>query len=284
MTLVAALRHPFDYRLGARLCVALLVLLWSGTAGAQRSGSAPRALENAVALAQEADFASALKLFDAAEAGRGLSFEEAQTLCAERAVVYFAVGERQKMRSDLARLAALNPAYQMERRVPPAVRAAFEEVRADAAVLSVSVHAEPAASGVTLVTDVKGDPAGVVREVRIFVRDEGGYRVHEGASATLRDVRGAQYYVEAVGPGGAVIVREGSASEPLLWGVLSPGAESVVPGPGESIADAKGDDGVSVWWWIGGGTALAATATVVAVLLAGSSAPSETRFTGPMVQ
>lgn len=284
MTLVAANKHPLGYRLCALSCVVFSLLLCTVTASAQRGGSAPRALENAIALAQEADFASALKLFDAAEAGRGLSFEEAQRLYAERAVLFFAVGEHGKMRADLTRLSTLNPAFQMGRRVPPAVRDAFEELRSEASVLTLSVHGEPSASGVSLVAEVEGDPASVVRSVRIFVRDEGGYRLHEGGNVTLHGVRGAQYFAEAVGAGGAVIVREGSADEPLLWGVLSPGVQTEVPGPGDVLSDAKGDDGLSVWWWIGGGTALAATAAVVAIVATGSSSSSETRFSGPMVQ
>lgn len=86
-------------------------------------------LDRAVASYEEANFETALRMFDAAARNADLSVEELLELFEMRALVHHALGDDTAMRSDLRRLNAVRPSYQLGRLAPPPVRAAFEEIR-----------------------------------------------------------------------------------------------------------------------------------------------------------
>jgi len=86
-------------------------------------------LDRAVASYEEASFETALRMFDAAARNADLSVEELLELFEMRALVHHALGDETAMRSDLRRLNAVRPSYQLGRLAPPPVRAAFEEIR-----------------------------------------------------------------------------------------------------------------------------------------------------------
>jgi len=100
-------------------------------------------LDRAVASYEEANFETALRMFDAAARNADLSVEELLELFEMRALVHHALGDDTAMRSDLRRLNAVRPSYQLGRLAPPPVRAAFEEVReANDGALGVELRIE----------------------------------------------------------------------------------------------------------------------------------------------
>ena len=90
-------------------------------------------LDRAVAAYEEANFETALSTFDAAARNADLSVEELLELFEMRALVYHALGDEAAMRSDLRRLNAVRPSYQLGRLAPPPVRSAFEAIRGSTA-------------------------------------------------------------------------------------------------------------------------------------------------------
>ena len=111
--------------------------------------------------------------------------------------------------------------------------------------------------------------------VRVYGRGVGNDWA--SGSRTLRiDPDGAEsgeYYAEAVGPGGAVLVRQGSEISPMpvqLAGV---------------VGEEDSGGGVPVWVWIAGGAAVVAIAVVIIAVLATSGGVSDdTQPTAPMVR
>ena len=86
-------------------------------------------LDRAVASYEEANFETALRTFDAAARNADLTVEELLELFEMRALVHHALGDEAAMRSDLRRLNAVRPSYQLGRLAPPPVRSAFDEIR-----------------------------------------------------------------------------------------------------------------------------------------------------------
>jgi hypothetical protein len=257
----------------------------------------------------DADFRGALESFSRAEAATDLTRGDLIELYVRRALVFHAMNRREDMEMDLFRLATLEPRFTLPRAAPPAVRRAFQEV---AARVSGPVRVEAEASrvpgGIRIEGRVADDLAAIVQAIRVYGRvagqpwrssDRGTLEVPGPAGATV------EYYVEAIGPGGAAVASAGSASTPLstrgaaadLTEPRDGGAERVATGGGTvdaggrargSAASSSGDETVGEggsalpWILVGGGVAVAAT--VVVVLLVTGGQTSDTQLGPPMIR
>ncbi len=105
--------------------IALFALVWAVPAAVR----AHPMLDRAVTSYEEANFQTALRTFDAAARNADLSVEELLELFEMRALVHHALGDEAAMRSDLRRLHAVRPSYQLGRLAPPPVRSALEDIR-----------------------------------------------------------------------------------------------------------------------------------------------------------
>lgn len=252
------------------LCSFVVTVAW---AAAPAQGQSP--VDRARRLYEEAEFQAAADAVGRAEAASGLAREDLVALLELRLLLDVATGEQARIREDALRLVSLAPDYRPGDEIPPEVREVLEAVRAEAGS-GVEVRASAIAGDgqVTVDAAVSNDPAELTREIRVTTRvdaEDTGVAappVHLSlpAGATLR------YFAEAVGPGGVVVARHGTPTEPLVFAGLG-------------SAVAGGDDATP--WIVTGvvlGVLLVAGGVVLGVVLASEPSQSElTRPTLPMV-
>lgn len=232
------------------------------------------ALAQAIAHVEDADFASALAAFENAESSSELTREDLARLYSHRATVHFALGEQRAMEADLARLVALDPEAALPASAPPPVHEALERARASVRPPTLSAEARPTGTGVEVRARADQHGADLVRSLRAYARRERDEEWRRGdAGAVSIDAAPGDtvlWYAEAIGPGGAVLLSEGSRVDP---GAL------VVPVPVAS--DAGGGD-ETTWWLVGGGAAAAVVGAVVAVVaVVTTSGEPSTTLGGP---
>ncbi|MEM9190369.1 MAG: hypothetical protein AAGF12_14385 [Myxococcota bacterium] len=242
-------------------------------------------IDEAQRLFSEADFEGALAAYTRAEDADDLSRDDLVDLYVSRALLHHVLENGDDVDIDMFRLATLEPDYSFGNQVPPAV---VERFRTQAARVTdrvkVELQVETHAGGIRLQGIVQNDVTGMVRTVRLGVRKPGNAWTRRQNSAlefaTSSDET-IEYYVEAVGPGGAVVASSGSSTHPNVSevGVLLGGGPA--NGNGEPVEPPS--DGVPAWPFIVGGSVLAvAGAALLIVLLAGGN--DNTSLSGPMVQ
>ncbi|MEM7436712.1 MAG: hypothetical protein AAF436_16280 [Myxococcota bacterium] len=91
-------------------------------------GRAHPLLDDGIASYERADFASALRMFNAAAREADLSVDELLQLYEMRALLHHATGNWAAMLEDLRRVVALDPTHELSRLAPPPVRKAFGEM------------------------------------------------------------------------------------------------------------------------------------------------------------
>ena len=196
---------------GSFLCLAALSRAYPA--------AAQPAIDEARRLADRAEFEQALQVLEGAEAGNDLVAEGVVPLLRLRAIAEFALGSDRALGRDLARLAALGwqpPADDVL--LPPALLQRYADVRQRVTPLGVSVEVERGAGAVRLSASLRGDVDGLVRAVRFHTRLAGGsWLTSDGreARALTPDESTVEYFAEVLGPGGAVLVHEGSETDPL---------------------------------------------------------------------
>lgn len=243
----------------------ILGLAVCGSASAQDPLSAARAELDA------ARFEDALRLYDAlASADAGLDRGALVRLLRDRALARAALRDHDGARADLTALFSLDPEAQLGDEAPPSLRVLAEEVRTQTgAPLAVRAEASPVDGGYVIRTEVEGDPAGVLREIRIRELRDGGVETHTGERVHVATDGALRYVVEAVGWGGAVVASIGTPTSPRIIG---PAASPMAPPPPD------GDDDVGLWVGVGVGAGVAvALAVVLAVVL---TMPSDTTQPG----
>lgn len=214
-----------------------------------------------------ADFDGALAAFERAEAGV-LDRSAVLRILEGRAQIHFALGDQEAVYAALARLASLSPEYRLSPETPPDLVEAFTAIREESPRLTLSVTPEREEDAVRLSATVEGDVGGLVRALRITGRTEGGewtqsedepLRVEAGPTEPV------DYYAEALGAGGAVLLAEGSVDRPRR---VTPDASGLAPV--EEPAEDQG--GLPLWAWIAiGGGGVAAAAILVAVIAVAAS-------------
>jgi hypothetical protein len=232
-------------------------------------------------LAHEARFEEALAAFARAEAASDLTRSDVIALLEGRALVHFALGQEAELARALSALASVAPDHAPDRAIPPdlatRIREACATVREPLALRS---GAERAGSVARVRADVVGDEVGLVRAVRVHVREgEGGFRTLGGrVQEVVADPRVPfAWYAEAIGPGGAVLASDGTREAPHgLAPDLSParvasegGATEGERGASEGTGGSGEDDGGGPGPWpyvIAGGVLAVAVAVVLMVL------------------
>ncbi|MFW5921041.1 MAG: hypothetical protein ACOCUS_04320, partial [Polyangiales bacterium] len=258
------------------------VALAAASAVAPVRAAADDALERGVRLAEDADFAGAVEALDVAEQAPELTRDELVSLYGHRAVVRFALGEREAMRADMARLLAVDRDAELPASAPPPVREAWERVRAvPPEPLRIEVDLDTSGETVHLSTRVQGRPSELVRQALLFARAAEGAAWVQGRDGEVRvratAARGesVQWYAKALGPGGVVIARSGTranpervragasvatfeAGEPEPANDGAGGGARVAAGAREGRGDGDGSGGDRFkWWLVGGGAAVA---------------------------
>jgi hypothetical protein len=252
----------------SHLLAALFVLAILWPAGARAHPDLDAAEERL----QQADFAGAVRALDAAEGTEtGLSREEVVQLYSRRALAHLALGDPARMEEDLVRLFALEPEHVFGPETRPEIREAFARTRAEQEPLTLRVTHRAEPGGLVVEAVLSGDPTGLVRTVRLAGRRSGAEWVRgEGESLVVPLSAGSdvEYYAEAIGPGGAVLVAEGSELQPRRAS-FGGGAGGEGGGPPPGGGD---DDSVVLWVVVGAvGVALLVGAIILFATVGGGS-------------
>lgn len=241
----------------------------------------------------------AIQLLERAEDGDDLTREDLIELFLIRAMVHRAQRNMDLAEVDLLRLATLSPNDPLGRQVHPALRQLFatvgERVTRPVGLQATAVRREDSARISVSIVD---DTAALTQAFRVHVRvAEGAWRVNGDAVVTVRASASdaVDYWAEAIGSGGAVIARFGSASQ---WHRLEP--ESMTP-PSEvdvapdvvattvattvatsvatpEVVTADSDEEVPAWPFVVGGVAALVVAGVVLGVFFGTQPTDATRI------
>lgn len=238
--------HPW-----LRVACSLIVMSFASRAVAQD------ALNEARAALDEARFAEAVTLYDAAAAeSQGLDRGSLVRLFRERALARGALRDNERARQDLRALFSLDPSAQLGDEAPPSLAQLAEQVRASVREpLALTAEASAAAEGYEVRVVVEGDPVSIVREIRVLELQDGGVVTHAGPVAHIEGGDELRYVVEAISYGGAVVASVGTPTDPRVVR-----RERVSSEP-----TAEGDD---TGTWIGLGVAAGVVAVALAVTLA----------------
>lgn len=254
--------------------IAALVLLAPSVAFANDD------IDAALRYFEHAEFARAVRAFDRAAESDHLTREELETLLRGRGLAHHAAGDVGAAEEDLSAWLSLAPNATLDETTPPAVRRLLERLRGEVAALSVEASAIPSTAGYGISARVTGDVASLTRSVRIHYAGESGTETVEGdhaevalAASTIR------YWVEVVGPGGALLASAGSSEAPLEARRATTVA-AVESGDTMPVAPPPNDDTAIV---VGVTVGIVAAAAIVAAVLAVVFIPSsDTQVGGPM--
>ncbi|MGE0784285.1 MAG: hypothetical protein AB7S26_01255 [Sandaracinaceae bacterium] len=250
---------------------ALAVTLTLGPRGAH--AQAEDGLTQAEALISDAEFDAARAQLDELGASGALAREEVVRWLELRALLEFAVSGGAAPMTLLLGLVSLEPAYELAPTRPPELRTALTEARvASHGTLRQSVSAQRIDGVVVLRAEVGGDPAALVRESRIHARVEGDAEWRTSSSGRLEVATGGRavrYYATAIGPGGAILARDGSEGDPRIVAAVpdeeSPRARILDPGP---VVEHAPEDLTGLWVGLGIGLAvLAAVGITLGIVL-----------------
>ena len=229
-------------------------------------------LDDAIVLARDAEFESALEAFERALASHELTRDELLELLSERILVHQAVRDLASLERDLLRLAALDPEHDLGPNAPPDLRerwrAAAQRSRGP---LGLQVRARAVAGGVRVEAELTGGIEGVAFPLQIALRAPGGTWLRTNANQAVYPVpvQGvAEYYVLAMGPGGVVVASDGTPASPRRLEVERAPAPSALPQP-EPATEPPPVQPARTRLWIGvgaGGAVAVGTAVLIAVL------------------
>ena len=214
-----------------------------------------------------ARFAEATARLDAAAAAPdGLDRAALVALLRRRALARHALRDPAAAHADLVALLSLDPDATLDAEAPPSLTRALEEARASSGpALRVEAEATRSPGGFTVRSRVSGDPAGLVRRLRVLALRDATVEPHEGARVEIAAQDTLRYVVEAIGPGGAVLVTLGTPTAPRE--IRAPLARAAASR--DAADDGGGDDTALVVGLAAGAVALSAgLAIALAILLA----------------
>jgi hypothetical protein len=197
----------------------------------------------------EADFDAAERAFAAAEASSDLDRADAIALLEGRALLAHALHDRQRMEADLRRLAALDPAHTFAPQLPPELAATFTRIRGGGIEpLDLVADARREGGTVRVTARLRGDPGGLVRELRLHARVAGGAwrtATQSGATGTPAELvldvppgTTVEHWSVAIGPGAAPIAERGTANAPIALTTVA--ASDYTPGVGPQATPVAG--------------------------------------------
>lgn len=229
------------------LAATAVVLLQASTALAH-----PEVDEGARLLA-EADFEGALDAFERAEAADALTRSDLVELFAGRAATLMALDRLPEAEVALSHLLAIEPSWTAPASSHPDLVAAVERTRATVEPLSIGLGIRVTTTGVEARAIQGGGAPGLATRAIVHGRIEGGaWRSAPDRLSLDSGGEVAEIWVELVGPGGARLASEASATQP----------RRVEPRPTERVAE-----GGSPWPWIGAAAGAVAVGVVLAVVL-----------------
>lgn len=240
-----------------------------------------------------------LELLEQAEAGTDLTREDLAELLLVRAMIHRAQHHMDLAEVDLFRLAALDPTRELGREVHPQLRRSFATVRERVQrPIRLDATVERHGGTVEIQVTVNDDVAALTQGFRLHGRADGGRWVDTtDARLTVPAAasEGVEYWVEAIGPGGAVIATLGSATnaervegEDVAAGggddLVSVGDGASGSGSGSGSGGGPTDEGLPTWPFIVGGVGVAVIAAVVILAVVLTQPTDETQLTPPSVQ
>ena len=251
---------------------ALLVAALCVSVSAAPAKAADAELEQARALLASGDAAGALGVIAHIESRLDLPAGELLTLLVTRALAHAALSDAVALSADARMLVSIAPTWQAAADAPEALRAAVDEARIEhLSPPQLDVDTYPAPGAVRIVIEVDDDPLGAVRGTRISWRVAGERDWHRSRASevVVRGFAGAgvEYHIEALGPGGVAIARNGTEAAPQRTNVPTSDADTtgglgtMTPSEGESTST----------WLIATGVVVAAVVVVLALIVAGKS-------------
>lgn len=256
-------------RIAALVLVALAVLGAPATASAQ--------LDDGARLLAEADFERAERAYTRVLAERELSREDLVLAYEGRAFARWAQGDAGGARQDLLALASLDPERTLPPEAPPPLVDAFAALPHAALGLDLEWEDDDGLAHLRVI--VRNDAADLVRAVRVHARRRGeAWTVGEERAVTIRLERDqvAEVWVEAVGPGGAIVARRGSALAPLEHGDVA-GVRGTLADPG------AGPDPTPIWVGVGVGAGVLVAIAIIVGVAVGTAGNDATQPSAPVV-
>lgn len=264
----------------------LFLWLLAGTADAQLAEGRRRL--------EQADFTRAVRAFDRAERSAHLTRDELVAIYEGRAMARWAQGNERQAERDLAALAELDPHHGFPPEAPPELGDAFDEAAREGG-LALEIDFADETGGTTISVDVHRDGAGLVRSLRTHVRVAGDPWSDSDASTVHLDVPEdgrVEAWVEAIGPGGAVVGTSGSADAPIVHGggpqheLVAPVATPVTSGLIVQHDEPASHDDSGLWIGLGVGIGAAVVLAIVIGLAVGlGQGPSDhTQPDAPVVR
>jgi hypothetical protein len=254
------------------------LVLAAAVLGCPASAFAHDDLDAALRHYERAEFDRAVAAFDRAAASSHLTRDELEAVLRGRGLAHHAAGDVGAAEEDLASLLSIAPGVSLDDTTPPAVRRLYERLREEVVQLAVEGVVLPSSTGYAVSLRVTGDVGSLQRGVRIHYESASGVETVEAERAeVLSDASELRYWVEVIGPGGAVLASAGSAERPLTYGR----ATALAATSNESVGDvAPSDDtGIIVGVTVAIVVVVAAIAVVLALVLA---PPPDTALSGPM--
>lgn len=222
-----------------------------------------------------ADFERAVRAYDRAISEATLSRDELVALYEGRAIARWAIGDEDLARLDLAALASLDPQHAFTPEAPPALTRAFAESPVEPLALSLSWDDAPGRARAHVA--VENDGAGLVLLVRIHARRPSEpWSIEEGTEVEITHgaTERVELWAEAIGPGGAVVARLGTALAPLAHpDQVGPSARAVLAAPDQAAPTTP------LWIAVGVG---AAVLVVVAIIVGVVVGTNESQGVAPM--
>lgn len=228
----------------------------------------------------DADFQRAERAFGRALGAAELSRDELTSIFEGRAVARWALGEEDEARADLVALGSLDPDHVLPPEAPPLLVESFAAL--PRAPLQIRLTWGETAEGEALLrASVENDLAALSRSVRVHVRRQGepewttsvepevAIRMHPG------DV--VEVWVEALGPGGAVVAHEGTALAPIEHGHGLIAASDALAEPN------RAPDPTPMWIWAGVGAGVFVAVAIIVGVAVGTASSDATQPTAPMV-
>jgi len=240
----------------AALCAVVCAAVELGSAGPARAQ-----FDEARTLFEQAEFEGALAALERVENGDGLSVAQVVELLTLRAELHLANGDAAAVERDMAQLLALAPTHALEQRHPPELHQALDRARAAGGPpLAVELRATPGEGVLSLDAAVTGDPGGVVRRIAIGTRRVDGDWTESSTPALVSGEGPVDVAVSAVGPGGAVLVTDGTRASPRSFVIAAP---------------TGGGDDSAIWIGVGIGAAVVVAAVIAIVVVVASPTESD---------
>lgn len=256
--------------------VALLLASLSASAHAQIAEGRRRL--------EMADFTRAVRAFDRAERARTLSRDELLQIYEGRAMARWATGDSRRAGRDLAALAELDPHHGFPPEAPPDLGEAFDAAAREGG-LALALTFEDETGATTMTVDTQRDGAGLVRSLRTHVRVGTGAWISSTESTVhlvVPEGQPVEAWVEAIGPGGAVLTTAGTESAPVVHGggavhelvPPEPTPPPVLAATTQEEEHHGSDEGLWIGLGVGAGV-LVIAAVVVGVVLGTSGGTSD---------